>query len=758
NLDPQQVYLSLLDYLYTDYGYVDYRWVISRLFLRYIRETESGNGTQYVRDLYKLFHIRLTYSNNGQPPANYPMWWDNWYDVEYYQYQSSRGWLFHTAGSIEEIFEQRLQQLGGFDAPEDYSFEVFPYISTNVGLRLIYRQEWKPLGRQIGEIVRTIPLGPGQTERVTTKIIRRHKRSSTMETVTESESTTESTESTKDSNEIVNEAAETFKWNLDAKVGASFVVTAEASTSLGETSEEKYKQTNSHLSEAMRKASSKIRRETKTIVSTESETSFEQEHFSEISNPNNEIAITYEYHKIQQQYEVFTYLAEVQSVIFVAEYVPKPSEIDEEWVRKYDWIIAKALKDESFSETLNDMVQDVDEENVNNQQFADMLKKAVDKFASFQPHTAAAGGGGLSVPDIFSEPQRVYQEQVREKALRDRANRLRQKKRQRLFQHLRDNILYYCRAIWAEEDSDQRFLRYKKENRRVPVKWSLDVSAWLWEPTGEDAPLWDLIDPTGPLGFVGNYAVYGLRPLPEAAPNLELARVPANRPIVRVEGADLNAVLSLMRAPYLHPNGTLYDPALNAYQNEASEQKELDDEEVEDFLSYMPKLTAGLVETDEEGNIRVLRNSNGELENPVSAEHWGEYIYRKNATRRFLVDSNNLYLNISTGEGAALEPFKRAHRYIDVLKAYEELQAMKRKNLRRDKHIDQVGAYDPDIEKIIILGQNNSMNREIVAVHESLADSNEIGTPSTENIETTESSVASTDGSEQAENSVDQQP
>ena len=44
----------------------------------------------------------------------------------------------------------------------NYPFQVFQRGSTNIGLRLIYRQEWKPLSAQPGEIVRTIPLGPGE--------------------------------------------------------------------------------------------------------------------------------------------------------------------------------------------------------------------------------------------------------------------------------------------------------------------------------------------------------------------------------------------------------------------------------------------------------------------------------------------------------------------------------------------------------------------------------------------------------------------
>src|SRR4029077_12521985 len=101
-------------------------------------------------------------------------------------------------------------------------------------------------------------------------------------------------------------------------------------------------------------------RETKVIVASESEQGFEQESFSEVTNSNAEIAVTYEYSTLQRQYEVFTRLAEVQTVVYVAEALPPTSAIDEEWIRHHDWIIARGLRDESFRETLNALIQDVD--------------------------------------------------------------------------------------------------------------------------------------------------------------------------------------------------------------------------------------------------------------------------------------------------------------------------------------------------------------------------------------------------------------
>jgi hypothetical protein len=56
-------------------------------------------------------------------------------------------------------------------------------------------------------------------------------------------------------------------------------------------------------------------RETKIVVSTEKEESTEHEYYSEIVYANNELAVAYDFYTLQHLYQVFTYLAEVESVI-----------------------------------------------------------------------------------------------------------------------------------------------------------------------------------------------------------------------------------------------------------------------------------------------------------------------------------------------------------------------------------------------------------------------------------------------------------
>jgi len=247
-------------------------------------------------------------------------------------------------------FERITEEISGLIG---YPFTVFQPYACNIRLQLVHRQEWRPLGVQRGEVVRTIPLGPKQTEKISTKIIRRKKVTRTSESLKAVEATTETTDTTKDSSEIIKESAETFGWNIEASASASWGFgSATVSGGANSETEEKSRATNNHLSEKVQKTASKIRKETKVVVSTESEFTFEITTASEIQNPNDEIPITFIYSKLQQQFEVLTQLAEINSVIFVAEEVSFPNQITPQWMREHDWIISKVLLDDSFRDTL----------------------------------------------------------------------------------------------------------------------------------------------------------------------------------------------------------------------------------------------------------------------------------------------------------------------------------------------------------------------------------------------------------------------
>lgn len=412
----------------------------------------------------------------------------------------------------------------GETLPDSYPFEPFMPGSVNFGLQLVYRQGWTPLGTQPGEIVRTLPLGPKQTERITIKAVRRTKATRQTEISSSIETATESSAATKDSSEVVQEAAESFNWHAETSATASFGFgSASLTAGAGGENSSASRDTKSQLNETMEKTASKIRKDTKIVVSTEVEETSEFSQVSEISNPNDEIAVTYIYSRLQRQYEIRTYLSEVNQAVYVAEPIPAPGEITGPWIRRYDWILARALLDESFRSDL-DFVRSHETE---------AAPEGVDpRIAALMGSIAGDGVGtvpgvpdlsGLSgqIPDLYRQQQESYEREVERRRAREADRAQYRRSVRRLRGHVYDNILHYCRAIWSAEDPDQRLLRYTKI--RVPIRWEFiatgngpqSVDGYFAPSVSnlqrDTVPLSDLVNPAGPIGYAGNYSVFYLR-------------------------------------------------------------------------------------------------------------------------------------------------------------------------------------------------------------------------------------------------------
>ena len=542
----------------------------------------------------------------------------------------------------------------------------------------------------------------------------------------ETETSTETSDTTKDSSEIIAEAASSQKWDVQAEASyGGYGFGAKVSAGMESSADSSSKDTASKLSETMKKTAQKMKKQSKVSVTTETEFGFEQETSSTVTNPNDEIAVTYYFYTLQQQYEVQTSLAEVRNVVFVAERVPYPMEIDADWVRRYAGTLVRALLDESLAQTLNEIISSVDEEDLvdadGDDPYLGMLETAQKSFASFTFDNAGAGQGGLTLPDIYSEPQRQLDSYLRDRAERARRNKLRELRRSRLYDHIRQHVLHYCRAVWAAEDADQRLLRYRKEGRTVPRRWRADLldagdlgdGVTNVEPTDETVPLADVLDVTGPIGFSGNYIVFPLVHMDpttlDDSVEVDTTTTPATATMPVQEVLD-----QVLRVHYADENG-IRDPAVDLFEDDAERMikraeghvgipfDELTyeappDALVLDLVTYLPELRAELVE---DGAVRRL--DGGALLHPVRARDLASYLHLSNATRRFLVEADNLYVSIHRGDGTALEPFKQAHRSLDVLAAAEQLQADRWRNQRRENLLEDAHAFDPDIGKVVVV-------------------------------------------------------
>jgi hypothetical protein len=245
---------------------------------------------------------------------------------------------------LETLFSQLSNML-----KERYRFDVFAPASINYGLLLNYRQRWEPQSYQVGNLVKTIPLGPGETRKYTTKTVVKKSR--------HAKELNESLRSDKeDSSQTQRTDAEIFtsanqKTDFSANASGSFkvgVYDVNASTHVGQDQGVDSKNTKREQRESVLKSAQEFRDQHRLEVTTEETSENEVTSSSEIRNPNDELTVTYLFYELQRRYLVSETLHRATPVILVANDVPAPHEIDDAWLLRYDWILKRVILDDSF--------------------------------------------------------------------------------------------------------------------------------------------------------------------------------------------------------------------------------------------------------------------------------------------------------------------------------------------------------------------------------------------------------------------------
>jgi gas vesicle protein len=666
----------------------------------------------------------------------------------------------------------------------DYDFDPFATDEVLFGVRVIHRQTWRLLGYARGELVKTIPLGPRESQKVSVRILRRRKVARTSEEATSFETSQESGQTTKDTAEVVSEASEKTAKNLSAEVSGGYApfFQAKVSGSLSSDIAESSKETNSRLNEKMQKTASRMKRDTKVTVSTEIETTFEENRSSELVNPNDEVAVTYMYHRLQQRHWVSTEVGEVHSVVFVPE--PLPPTIDEAWVRRHADAILGALLDPAFAP----LVQAIRDEPTTLPRippaeiarFQAALQAGIDA-----TNRSSTFSGARDLPDMLGAGQAAFERQIDRETGFDVDEARRRYRSQVLFDHIRRNILHYLRTIVLEEDRDQRTQRLSR--LLVPTQWTFvpsgpippvgpavpgEVQGEFKPIVGTERPVSEVIDPTGPVGFILNCAVYRLRSEPRLA-NLHealaylrsqymrfdltlngnaaaasltvrqfvvhtprnftgsftiiyrqgrglwllevLGRSEMDWPPVAVRPDDgaldiLGVMLWLEGQPtdgaafqvQLVPTGQLEDPHLKLVRIQYPAPRALDEAQVftevlqRDMLNIVPELEGDGLVVGPWADLTARQQEGYRRE-------YHRYLMLREAGRLVPLDTANLVLELEVSRTPALEPFKRLHRYVDVLSAYEETLRRSLDNQRRTALLDEGEFADPDIDRVTVV-------------------------------------------------------
>ena len=237
---------------------------------------------------------------------------------------------------------------------ERYAFDVFAKNSINFGIMVTYRQTWEPQQYQVGDLVSTIPLAPKEIRRYTTRTVARKSRA--VKEIEDNLQTrkTETSDTTRADEEIVKKAQEKTHFNMGAEEtfgGDGFSVKATQSGG-GETGRESSR-IKKEMRESVMKSAQEYRQQHRVEVDSSESSETESTTLNEIQNPNDELAVTYLFYELQRTYRISERIYELTPVVLVANDVPAPHEIDDDWLVGYDWILRRAILDDSFRPALD---------------------------------------------------------------------------------------------------------------------------------------------------------------------------------------------------------------------------------------------------------------------------------------------------------------------------------------------------------------------------------------------------------------------
>jgi hypothetical protein len=154
--------------------------------------------------------------------------------------------------------------------------------------------------------------------------------------------------------EIVKKAQQKTHFNIGAEEtfgGDGFSVKATESGG-GEASNDSA-QTKKEMRESVLKSAQEYRQQHRVEVDSSESSEAEATTFNEIQNPNDELAVTYLFYELQRTYKISERIYELTPVILVANDVPAPHEIDDSWLVEHDWILRRAILDDSFRPALD---------------------------------------------------------------------------------------------------------------------------------------------------------------------------------------------------------------------------------------------------------------------------------------------------------------------------------------------------------------------------------------------------------------------
>ncbi len=239
-----------------------------------------------------------------------------------------------------------------------YMFTIFgadkSALAINFGLVNTYRQKWEPVAYQVGNLVKSIPLTAKEERKYSLKTTFTKKRSDKEATKNNSSIVDENNTTSRAESEIVKKAQSKTDFSIN---GSMTKPTWSITTSFGMNTQTESQNVTKEFRESVHKATQEYKEERNVEINTEETYSSEYTESGTITNPNDELAVTYLFYELQKRFKVSEQLYRVMPVVMVAQEVPSPHQITEAWIISNDWIINRVLLDDSFRPALQYIAQ-----------------------------------------------------------------------------------------------------------------------------------------------------------------------------------------------------------------------------------------------------------------------------------------------------------------------------------------------------------------------------------------------------------------
>ncbi len=681
---------------------------------------------------------------------------DLWSSQEYLDEQYAKAIKYHQNTPLARIDRLIVDVAERLNQP--YAFKYFAPGSINYGLLVTYRQEWMPETYQVGRLVSTIPLAPGEERKL--KVTRKVNKTRAEKAIEKAlmESSSERQFTSRSELEVMSKVVSSTNFRMTASGSLSMGIGQISSTSeFALNQQQEATQQKKQFLEAIQKSAERVRQETEIQVDTNEQAEDGIESDTVLKNPNNELTVTYLLYELERRYRVTSRPHRLTPVVLVAMDIPAPHEITEGWILEHAWILRRMLLDDGFElaisyiesglsgddldievrkanwdtqrDTLAQLESDfermVEIRNTRQDTIVGLLQNENLAHASEmddgQRAAAAIFSGGLS--ELFgggtTDRDELFKarREAAEKALEYIAARV---------EALSERVSLARKAVSEAADAYsaaiQRKTRKDTAIRQLKLHLRQNILHYMhsiWDYKHQDQQFFELNDLEVPFleaatrrcrlrratadeversvpGIVRDGALYIVTCDAPLAP-------PVDTPLPRRR---LGSIADLNRPLGYKGNYVIYPLKRCSYLTDYMSQEFVDDyfglRDPSTSLGYTgEELLAYASEVLSDSSAALSASERAALISAVTEQLSNP----AQGSETVILPTGQLYMEALKGEQTLLEDFKLAHRGMDVLKVQEEVRTQRLDNLRRAARIvaDVPNLEDPDVEKTVVV-------------------------------------------------------